>query len=110
MRLPVAVDTKAHVTSNIEAAVNDAWRPHYVSAQWLLENGGDLKQALAFIESSVAAKPTGANQWVRAQILGKSGKKKDAVISAKAAQKLGEGDRVYGFYADRIAAAIADWD
>ena len=111
VRLPISVDTNAHVAANISRAVDEAWMPHYASARWHLENGGDLKEALRFIDASIAVKPTWSNEWVRAQILAKSGKKKDAVKSAKAAQRLGKGERVYeSFYKKPIEAAISDWD
>jgi len=111
VRIPLSVDTRAHVAANIAKAVDEAWMPHFASARWHLENGGDLDEALRYIDASIAVKPTWNNQWVRAQILAKKGKKKDAVKSAKAAQKLGKGERVYeGFYKQSIEAAIAEWD
>ncbi|WP_373045418.1 DUF2911 domain-containing protein [Vulgatibacter sp.] len=108
--VPVGVDTDTHVAANIEGAVREAWRPHFDSARWLLEHDGDLKKAAQFIDTSIAIQPTWWNHWVKAQIQAKGGKRSDAVKTAKAAQKLGKGDRVYeGFFVKQVSAAIADW-
>ena len=110
VRIPLAVDTRAHVLVGIESAVDEAWRPHYVSAKWLLENDVDLERALRLAETSIAVQPNWHNHWVKAQILAKTGQKALAVESAKAAQKLGKGDRIYAFYEKTIEAAIDDWE
>lgn len=108
--VPVAVDTKAHVAANIDAATDSAWRPHFESARWLLENDGDMKRALSFADTSIAVKPTWWNTWVKAQILAKQGKPGAAVKFANEAKKLGKGDRVYeGFYKTQIDATLATW-
>lgn len=107
--VPLAADTAAHVNANLERAVAEAWRPAYESARWILEHDGDLKQGMKHADASIAIRPTWWNHWVKAQIQAKSGKRSDAVKTAKHAQKLGKDDRIYGFYADRIAEAIAGW-
>jgi len=107
--VPVGVDTGAHVAANLEKAVEEAWRPAFESARWLLDHGGDTKVALRHVDSSIAIKPTWWNHWVKAQLLAKSGKKSDAVKTAKMAQKLGQGDRVYPFFVDQISTSIASW-
>jgi hypothetical protein len=110
LSVPIAVDTAAHAGANIDKSLNEAWRPHIVSARYLLENNGDLPKALGYADTSIAIKPTWWNNWVKAQILAKQGKAKDAVASAEQAQKLGAGDPVYdGFFKDTVAKAIADW-
>lgn len=110
VRVPLAVDTSAHVAANIQQAVNEAWRPHFVSARWLLDNDGDLKQALVYVDASIGVQATWWNHWVKAQILGKMGKKKDAVKVAGQAQALGKGDRIYeGFFVETVAKAIQEW-
>ena len=108
--VPVKVETNAHVLAGIDASVNEAWRPHYVSARYLLESNGDLDRALELVNASIASKGTWSNNWVKAQILAKKGRKSDAVKAAKAAQTAGKGDRVYeGFYKGTIEKAIGDW-
>lgn len=108
--VPITVDTKAQATANIDKALGDAWRPHFASARYLLDSGGDLNQALGYIDTSIAIKPTWWNNWVRAQILAKQGKKVDAVAAAEKAQALGKGDEVYeGFFKDQVGKSIAEW-
>ena len=64
----------------------------------------------ANIDTSIGIKPTWWNNWVKAPILAKQGKRTEAVASAEQAQKLGKGDEVYeGFFKDQVAKAIADW-
>lgn len=110
VRVPLGTDTAAHVAAEIDQAIEKSWMPHYQSARWLLENDGDLDRALRYVETSIAIRPTWWNQWVKAQILAKKGRKKDAIKAAKAAQDLGKGDRIYeGFYVQTIEAAIRGW-
>lgn len=108
--IPLKVDTKSQVLANIEKTLSEAWRPHFTAARYLLENDGDLKQALEYADTSIAVKPTWWNNWIRAQILAKQGKAKDAVAAAQKAQALGKGDRVFeGFFKDEVEKAIASW-
>ncbi len=110
IRVPITVDTAGHVKANIEKAVSDAWRPHFAAARYLLESNGDLALALGYADKSIAIQPTWWNHWTRAQILGKQGKKADAVAAAQQAQTLGKGDQTYeGFFKEDIAKAIAGW-
>lgn len=108
--VPIKVDTRAQAQANIDKALDDAWRPHFASARWLLDSGGDLKQALAYIDTSIAIKPTWWNNWVRAQILAKQGQNAEAVTAAEQAQALGKGDQIFeGFFKADVAKAIAAW-
>jgi hypothetical protein len=110
VRVPLKVDTKAHVGKGIEEATAGAWRPHWQAARYLLDSNGDLGQALAFIDKSVAIQPTWANNWVRAQILGKQGKKPEAKAAAEQALTLGKGDKVFeDFFKADIEKAAAGW-
>lgn len=108
--VPLKVDTKALVAKNIEKAVDEAWRPHFNSARWLLDNNGDLTKALAYADTSIAIKQHWWNNWVRAQILAKQGKGSDAAAAGEKAMALGKGDRVYEeFFKEQIAKSVADW-
>ena len=110
IRIPLKVDTKAHVAANIDGAVKDAWRPHFASARYLLESGGDVDKALEYAEKSVAIQPTWWNQWVRAQALAKKNRKPEAVAAAEEAMNLGKGDNVFeGFFRPQVASAIKSW-
>ena len=108
--IPIQVDTHAYALGNIQKAVDDAWRPHFASARWLLDNGGDLQVARGYIDTSIGIKSTWWNNWVKAQILAKQGHTADAVAAAEQAQILGKGDPVFeGVFKEDVAKAIADW-
>jgi hypothetical protein len=110
LSIPIQVDTKKLVLANIESALGGAWRPHFASARWLLENNGDLDQAMGYVDTSIAVKPTWWNNWIKAQILAKKGQAAAAVASAQKAQELGKGDQVYeGFFKEEVAKAITGW-
>jgi Protein of unknown function (DUF2911) len=108
--VPIEVNTRADALGNIDATLAEAWRPHFASARWLLENGGDLDRALGYVDTSIAIKPTWWNNWVRGQILAKQGKPAEAVAAAEKAQELGKGDQVFeGFFKEQVSKAIAQW-
>ena len=108
--VPITVDTRAAATANIDTALADAWRPHINAARYLLESGGDLGKALGYADASIAIKPTWSNNWVKAQILAKQGKRTDAVAAAERAQQLGAADPVYKeFFQSQVESAIAEW-
>lgn len=108
--VPLKVDTRSLVLANIDKNLQDSWRPHFTAARWLLDSGGDLKSALTHIDTSISIKPTWWNNWVRAQILAKQGKNRDAVDAASKAQQLGKGDRVYeSFFKPQVEKAVAEW-
>lgn len=108
--VPIGVDTAQQAAANIDAAVGDAWRPHFASARYLLESDGDLTKARQYIDTSIDIKPTWWNTWWKAQILAKQGDKKEAVAAAQEAQQLGAGDEIYdGFFAEGVKKSIAEW-
>jgi hypothetical protein len=108
--IPVTVGTKQQVATNIDKAVDDAWRPHFASARYLLENNGDMAKALGYIDQSIAIKPTWWNHWVRAQILAKQNRAQDAVATAEKAVQLGTGDRMFeSFFKEEVTKAVASW-
>jgi hypothetical protein len=108
--IPLAVDTKAHAQANIDKAVDDAWRPHFAAARYLLESGGDLDKAMAYADASIGVKATWWNTWVKAQVLAKKGNVPEAIANAEKAQALGQGDRVFeGFFKADVAKAVGAW-
>jgi hypothetical protein len=108
--VPIQVDTKTQSLANIDKAVDEAWRPHFLAARYHLDNNGDLDKALTLIDSSIGIKPTWWNNWIKAQLLAKKGKSAEAVASAEKAQELGKGDRVYeGFFKEEVEKTIGTW-
>jgi len=108
--IPITVDTKKQVDASMQKALDDAWRPHFASARYLLDNGGDLELALRYIDQSIAIKPTWWNNWVRAQVLQKKGRPQDAVASAEKALQLGHGDRTFeSFFKGDVSKSVAEW-
>ena len=110
MRVPIKLDTAGQAKANIENATANAWRPHFASARYLVESGGDLNVAFGYIEKSIAIQPTWWNNWYRAQALAKKGNAAEAVASAQKAQQLGKGDNTFEqFFKDDVQKAIEDW-
>lgn len=110
VRIPIRIDTQGQVLASIDEAVKGAWQPHSISAKYLLDNGLQLERALELIEASIAIQPTWRNHWIKAQILGKMGDKKQAINAAQRAQSLGKGEFFFdSFYAEDVAQAIEGW-
>lgn len=108
--IPIQVDTKTQAQANIDKALDEAWRPHFLAARYALDTNGDLDKALTQIDGSIGIKATWWNNWIKAQILAKKGKSADAVATAEKAQELGKGDRVFeGFFKDEVAKTVAEW-
>jgi hypothetical protein len=110
IRIPITLETGAMVTAAIDKATDEAWRPHFMSANYLLESGGDMAKALALVDKSIAIQQTWRNEWLRARIVLKKGNKTEALAAANRAQNLGKGDKIYEqFFKDDIAKQIAGW-
>ena len=109
VRVPLAVDTRAHVNAAIESATATAWQPHFMSANYLFSTG-DVKRAQALLAKSIQIKPTMRNQWLNAQILMKTGKKAQAKAAAQRALKLGQGQPGFEqFWKGEITKTVATW-
>ena len=109
IRVPITVGTKAQVTAAIEKATGEIWRPSASAANYYLATG-DLDRALAMVDRSIAIQSTWRNEWVRAQILGKKGKKAEATAAANRALTLAKGDP--GFpqpMREEITKTMASW-
>ena len=109
IRVPITVDTKALVTAVIDKATGDAWRPHWSAAGYYF-NAGDLDRALALVDKSIAIDSRWRNEWLRAQILGKKGKKAEATAAANRALAVGKGDPSFEqFVKADVTKAMAGW-
>lgn len=109
IRVPIIVDTKGHVTASIEKATGEAWRAHAAAASYYF-NAGDADRALPLIDKSIAIQANWRNEWLRAQILGKKGRKAEAAAAANRALSLGKDDKIFEqFVKPDVTKAIAGW-
>lgn len=109
IRVPITVDTRAHVIAAIEKATGEAWRPHGAAASYYF-GANDPDRALPLIDKSIAIESNWRNEWLRAQILGKKGRKAEATAAANRALTLGKGDKIFEqFFRADVTKAIAGW-
>jgi tetratricopeptide (TPR) repeat protein len=84
--LPITTDVDTKVMAQISETVNsgdEAKRPYAAAAQYYLENGKDLNQAMEWFNKAEAQNPKAF--WVlhqKANCLAKLGKKQDAIATA----------------------------
>ncbi len=104
--VPIKVDTEAQVAKNIERATGSAWLPGAQAANYLLGQG-DLKGALAHVETSVGIKSVWYNNWIHAQVLEKMGNKADAKAAAEKALSMGDESGAFKFFQPQMQAAVA---
>jgi len=107
--IPIVVDTKGHVDAAIAQATKSGWRPYASAARYRLENGGDLAEALGYVDTSIAIQPTWLNNWVKAQILAKQGKKDEAFKHAQVAKELGDKEPNGFFFKESVEKALVEW-
>lgn len=79
------------------------------AATYMLGKGKNLDQALAMADKSIGLKETFANVWLKAQILNKLGKTKEAIPLAQKALKIGEAANFNAFYKNQIESALKEW-
>jgi len=81
--LPITTDVDAKVMAQINDAMNQDNKPYGQAAQYYMDNGKDLNQALAWYDKATAQQPDAF--WLfyqKANCQAKLGKKTDAVASA----------------------------
>jgi tetratricopeptide (TPR) repeat protein len=87
--LPIATDIDSKIMSTIAKVMQGEKPPYYNAAMYYLENGKDLKQALAWFDKAVEQSPTA--YWVqhqRANCLAKLGKTAEARAAAEKSKEL----------------------
>jgi len=108
--VPIKVDTQAQVRAGIDKALADGWRPYYQSGRYLVESGGDLDQALQYLDTSIGLKSTWTNNWWRAQALAKKGRTADAIAAGEKALQLGKGDETFEqFFKADVLKTMDGW-
>lgn len=105
--VPIMVPTAKLAAANIKQTIDGAWRPHMMSARYLLENNGDLSTALGYIETSVRLRSVWYNNWIHARILEKMGETAKARTAVQTALKLGDDSGGFKFYQPQMKEALA---
>lgn len=87
--LPISTDVEGKVMAQIDQLMNKDNRPYFNAAMFYMDNGKDLKQALAWFDKAVEAQPSA--YWIqhqRANCLAKLGRKDEAKAAAEASKKM----------------------
>jgi len=108
--VPIKVDTQAQVMTGIDEALAEAWRPYYTAGWYVFESGGKLDTALQYLDTSIGIKGTWWNHWFRAQVLGKMGRKAEAIAAGEKALQLGKGNDTFeNFFKSDVQKAVDGW-
>ena len=106
--VPVKTDTAVYAQANIQAAVNGAWRSLANAARYVADTSKDYNTALGYADDSLAIQSHWFNNWVKADILARTGKYAEARKFAQTAWDLGQKDQNF-FFKDQVAKALQDW-
>lgn len=106
--VPVKTDTAKYAQDNIQAAVNGAWRSLANAARYVADTSKDYNTALGYADDSLAIQSHWFNNWVKADILARTGKYAEARKFAQTAWDLGQKDQNF-FFKDQVAKALQDW-
>ncbi|WPB80859.1 DUF2911 domain-containing protein [Archangium violaceum] len=106
--VPVKTDTAKYAQDSIQAAVNGAWRSLANAARYVADTSKDYNTALGYADDSLAIQSHWFNNWVKADILARTGKYAEARKFAQTAWDLGQKDQNF-FFKDQVAKALQDW-
>ncbi|MFE8597238.1 DUF2911 domain-containing protein [Archangium violaceum] len=106
--VPVKTDTAKYAQDNIQASVNGAWRSLANAARYVADTSKDYNTALGYADDSLAIQSHWFNNWVKADILARTGKYAEARKFAQTAWDLGQKDQNF-FFKDQVAKALQDW-
>ncbi|MET0464853.1 MAG: DUF2911 domain-containing protein [Chitinophagaceae bacterium] len=87
--LPITTDVDSRIMASIDAAMKTDKPPYGQAAQYYMDNGKDLNQALAWYNKAVEQQPDAywlQHQW--ANCLAKLGKKQEAISAAQRSKEL----------------------
>jgi hypothetical protein len=107
--VPIEVNTAAQAKRNVDKAIAGTWQVYNQAARYNVTSKGDLDQAQAWIEKSLALQDHWWNNWTKAQILAAKGKYKDALASARKANDLGQKQKEGFFFAEDVKKALEEW-
>ncbi|NTX00151.1 DUF2911 domain-containing protein [Myxococcus sp. CA051A] len=106
--VPIKVDTATLAKANIEKAGQTSASEQAQAARYVADSTKDYVAALKLADASVALDSNWYNQWIRADILARSGKFAEARKAAQISWDLGEKDPNF-FYKNQVSKALADW-
>ena len=81
--LPISTDVETTVMKQIDQLMNKDNRPYFQAAMYYMDNGKDLKQALAWFDKAIEQNDAFFIQHQRANCLAKLGRKDEAIAAAK---------------------------
>lgn len=87
--LPITTDVDSRIMASIDAAMKTDKPPYGQAAQYYMDNGKDLNQALAWYNKAIEQQPDAywlQHQW--ANCLAKLGKKQEAISAAQRSKEL----------------------
>lgn len=105
--IPITADTDAQALASIKSTLENAWRAHANAARYMAEKK-DFTTALGYADQSLAIQSHWYNNWIKADILHKSGKIAEARTFAETAKSLGDKDPNFFFKQD-VEKALAEW-
>lgn len=106
------VPTQDKANQNIKSVTGSAWNNYARAASYLMENNGDMNEALKLAEQSIQLNQTFYNTWVKAQILAKQNNFTEAADFAEKAVELGKAsgsESSYRFYSERIESHAKEY-
>ena len=94
LAVPIAIDLNALVLASARKEIGttdrDAWRNTLRAATWCFDNSVAMGEGAMWLERSIAAQANHANLSLKARWLEKSGKKTEAIATAKRAIEAGK--------------------
>lgn len=108
----IGVDTRKEAMSNIESEISSyegGWRVYVRSANYLAEEGIELKKALAYTEKAIEIEEHWWSYWVQAEVYAKMNDYKSAVKSLKKSIKIGSENENWG-YKERLEKLLKEYE
>lgn len=106
----IAVDTGAKAQANIDAALTrmEDWRTPYQAANYALQFDAVSDDAIKWVDRSIGLKETYQNVSLKAQLLAKQGKTREAITLADRALKLAQSSATRPDTAP-LEKSLAEW-
>lgn len=109
LKVSFALETNTQDLTLTKARQQLSWSPLFQAAQYCLTNNVNLEEGLKWIEASCLINEVYWNTRVKAQILAKLDKKKEAIATMEKAIDLGGKMQNPPFDFDNMKAMLADW-